>query len=65
MLRWERGDITFLYRGDLPPEQALTVMDNKANVFQFVRHQESELEFEDEVGPCVHSEKLYPPRWTS
>ena len=55
MIRWERGDITFLYRGDLPPEQALTVMDNKANVFQFVRHQESELEFEDEVGGSLSS----------
>ena len=55
-IRWERGDITFLYRGDLPPEQALTVMDNKANVYQFVRHQESELEFEDEVDLLMSSD---------
>jgi len=55
-MRWERGDITFLYRGDLPPEQALTVMDNKANVYQFVRHQESELEFEDEVDLLMSSD---------
>ena len=32
-----------------------SVMDNKANVFQFVRHQESELEFEDEVGGSLSS----------
>ena len=55
-IRWERGDITFLYRGDLPPDKALTVMDNKANVYQFVRHQESELEFEDEVDLLMSSD---------
>jgi len=32
------------------------VMDNKANVFQFVRHQESELEFEDEVDLLMSSD---------
>lgn len=55
-MRWERGDITFLYRGDLPTEQALAVMDNKAKVYQFVRHQESELEFEDEVDLLMSSD---------
>ena len=31
-------------------------MDNKANVYQFVRHQESELEFEDEVDLLMSSD---------
>jgi len=55
-MRWERGDITFLYRGDQTPEQALCVLDNKAQVYQFVRHQESELEFEEEVDLLMSSD---------
>lgn len=55
-MRWERGDITFLYRGDQPSHQALCVLDNKAEVYQFVRHQESELEFEDEVDLLMSSD---------
>ena len=37
-MRWERGDITFLYRGDEGPDQSLCEIDNKAEVYQFVRH---------------------------
>ena len=48
-MRWERGDITFLYRGEEKGDKSLCVLDNKARVFQWVRHQESEMEFEDEV----------------
>jgi len=55
-MKWERGDITFLYRGEEPPHQALCVLDNKAGVYQFVRHQESELEFEDEVDLLMSSD---------
>merc|ERR1719334_2200623 len=55
-MKWERGDITFLYRGDEGPDQSLCVLDNKAKVFQFVRHQESEMEFEDEVDLLMSSD---------
>jgi len=55
-MRWERGDITFLYRGDETPEHSLCVLDNKAGVYQYVRHQESELEFEDEVDLLMSSD---------
>jgi len=55
-MRWERGDITFLYRGDRPQKTALHVLDNKAKVFQVVRHDESELEFEDEVDLLMSSD---------
>ena len=49
-MHWERGDITFLYRGDAAsPDVSLFVLDNKLNVFQRVRTEESEMEFEDEV----------------
>jgi hypothetical protein len=49
-MRWERGDITFLYCGDAKaPDMSLFVLDNKLKVFQRVRTEESEMEFEDEV----------------
>ena len=55
-MRWERGDITFLYRGEQNNDKSLCVLDNKAKVFQYVRHQESELEFEDEVDLLMSSD---------
>ena len=36
-MRWERGDITFLYRGDAEtPEESLFVLDNDFRVYQKV-----------------------------
>ena len=36
-MRWERGDITFLYKGDSKtPEESLFVLDNKLRVYQKV-----------------------------
>jgi len=55
-MRWERGDISFLYRGEERGDKALCVLDNKAKVFQYVRHQDSELEFEDEVDLLMSSD---------
>ena len=55
-MRWERGDITFLYRGEEKGDKSLCVLDNKARVFQWVRHQESEMEFEDEVDLLMSSD---------
>ena len=55
-MKWERGDITFLYRGEEKPAKALCVLDNKTKVYQYFRHQESELEFEDEVDLLMSSD---------
>jgi len=55
-MRWVRGDIAFIYNGDKTKEDALTVLDNQAKVYQFVRQQESELEFEDEVDLLMSSD---------
>lgn len=38
-MRWERGDITFVFDGKSPPGDALTVMDNKLKVYQKVRYE--------------------------
>jgi len=55
-MHWVRGDISFIYNGDAPPEAALTVLDNQAEVYQYIRQQESELEFEDEVDLLMSSD---------
>jgi len=56
-MRWERGDITFLYKGDSKtPEESLFVLDNKLRVYQKVRYEESEVEFEDEVDLLMSSD---------
>jgi len=56
-MRWERGDITFLYRGEATtPEDSLFVLDNKLRVYQKVRYDGSEVEFEDEVDLLMTSD---------
>lgn len=56
-MRWERGDITFLYRGDADtPEESLFVLDNDLKVYQKVRYEESETEFDDEVDLLMSSD---------
>ena len=40
-MRWERGDISFIFNGDQKPSKSLTVLDNKAALFQRVRYEVS------------------------
>lgn len=49
-MRWERGDISFIFRGDNAPKESLTVLDNEFRCYQRVRHEESDTEIEDEVS---------------
>lgn len=37
--KWERGDVSFLFNGDAPPAESLSVLDNKLRVFQTVRYE--------------------------
>ncbi|XP_061181654.1 ankyrin repeat domain-containing protein 13C-like [Saccostrea echinata] len=55
-MRWERGDITFVFDGDAPSNEGLTVLDNKLHVYQKIRSQESEQELEDEVDILMSSD---------
>lgn len=55
-MRWERGDISFLFNGDRKPGQSLTVLDNKQARFQRVRYEETEVEIEDEVDLLMSSD---------
>ncbi|CAC5384452.1 ANKRD13 [Mytilus coruscus] len=55
-MHWERGDITFVFNGDMPPEKCLTVMDNKTKVYQRIKYEETEQEVEDEVDILMSSD---------
>ncbi|XP_039286008.1 ankyrin repeat domain-containing protein 13C isoform X2 [Nilaparvata lugens] len=55
-MRWERGDISFLFNGDVKPSQSLTVLDNRASLYQRVRYEETEMEIEDEVDILMSSD---------
>jgi len=38
-MKWERGDISFIFNGELKASQSLTVLDNKQKVYQRIRYQ--------------------------
>ncbi|XP_074642886.1 ankyrin repeat domain-containing protein 13C-like [Tubulanus polymorphus] len=55
-MRWERGDITFIFNGEAKPNNSLTVLDNKVRCYQKIRNEESESEIEDEVDILMSSD---------
>ncbi|KAK2183746.1 hypothetical protein NP493_297g02004 [Ridgeia piscesae] len=55
-MKWERGDITFLFNGNAKPSNSLTVLDNKMKVYHRIRNQETETEIEDEVDILMSSD---------
>lgn len=57
-MRWERGDISFIFRGDNEPHESLTVLDNTYQIYQRVRHEETESEIEDEVDILMSTDIL-------
>ncbi|XP_055643456.1 ankyrin repeat domain-containing protein 13C isoform X2 [Toxorhynchites rutilus septentrionalis] len=57
-MRWERGDISFIFKGDNHPKDSLTALDNECRCYQHVRHEETEMEIEDEVDILMSSDIL-------
>ncbi|XP_052777555.1 ankyrin repeat domain-containing protein 13C-like [Mya arenaria] len=55
-MRWERGDITFVFNGKASPHNALTVMDNKLKVYQRIRYEETDQEVEEEIDILMRSD---------
>ncbi|XP_072935786.1 ankyrin repeat domain-containing protein 13C [Epargyreus clarus] len=55
-MKWERGDISFIFQGEKQPSESLTVLDNRAKVYQRVRYEETENEIEDEVDILMSSD---------
>lgn len=48
-MKWERGDISFLFLGDAKPAQSLLILDNKMKIFQIIRPDEHDMDIEEEV----------------
>ncbi|KAK4878130.1 hypothetical protein RN001_010636 [Aquatica leii] len=57
-MRWERGDISFIFNGNAPPNESLTVLDNALKVYQNVKYEENEIEIEDEVDLLMSTDIL-------
>ncbi|ENN77624.1 ankyrin repeat domain-containing protein 13C [Dendroctonus ponderosae] len=57
-MRWERGDISFIFRGESPPTESLIVVDNVGQLYQRVSYEENELEIEDEVNLLMSTDIL-------
>nr|XP_016925115.1 ankyrin repeat domain-containing protein 13C [Drosophila suzukii] len=55
-MRWERGDISFLFRGEAPPRESLVLLDNEQECFQRLRYEESDME--DEVDVLMSTDIL-------
>lgn len=59
-MKWERGDITFLYKGDaLQSKDSFFILDNKLKVFQRGWHEDTETDFEDEVDLLMSSDIVW------
>ncbi|XP_045469195.1 ankyrin repeat domain-containing protein 13C [Harmonia axyridis] len=57
-MRWERGDISFIFNGLAPSNESLTVLDNVLKVYQKVKYEENEMEIEDEVDLLMSTDIL-------
>ncbi|XP_066298013.1 ankyrin repeat domain-containing protein 13C-like isoform X1 [Branchiostoma lanceolatum] len=55
-MRWQRGDLSFIFNGHLRPNVSLVVLDNELKVFQRIRCEETEMEIEEEVDILMSSD---------
>lgn len=55
-MRWERGDISFIFRGDHPMNHSITVLDNEYQCYQNIHCEDSDIE--DEVDILMSSDIL-------
>ncbi|KAM8713827.1 hypothetical protein ACLKA7_014054 [Drosophila subpalustris] len=55
-MRWDRGDISFLFRGEAPPNESLVLLDNEQQCYQRLRYEESDME--DEVDVLMSTDIL-------
>ncbi|XP_075168776.1 ankyrin repeat domain-containing protein 13C [Haematobia irritans] len=55
-MRWERGDISFIFRGDHPIHHSITVLDNEFKCYQRIHYEDSDID--DEVDILMSSDIL-------
>ncbi|XP_070564384.1 ankyrin repeat domain-containing protein 13C-like isoform X2 [Ptychodera flava] len=55
-MKWQRGDLTFVFNGEARQDKSLAVMDNELKVYQRIRPDDSESDIEDEVDILMSSD---------
>ncbi|KAM7342078.1 ankyrin repeat domain-containing protein 13C [Cochliomyia hominivorax] len=55
-MRWERGDTSFIFRGDQPMNHSITVLDNEYQCYKHIHYEDSDIE--DEVDILMSSDIL-------
>ncbi|CAH3130057.1 unnamed protein product [Pocillopora meandrina] len=55
-MKWQRGDLTFIFNGDARGKQSFAVLDNEKKVFQRLRTEDTEAEIEEEVDLLMSSD---------
>lgn len=55
-MRWERGDTSFIFRGDHPMNHSITVLDNEYQCYKHIHYEDSDIE--DEVDILMSSDIL-------
>lgn len=59
-MKWERGDITFLFNGTAPPNESLIIMDNVARVYQRIRHEVNTMIFNYTLHWLCYYKRVFP-----
>ncbi|XP_023674571.1 ankyrin repeat domain-containing protein 13C-like [Paramormyrops kingsleyae] len=55
-MKCQRGDLSFIFDGNAPPSESFVVLDNEQKVYQWIHHEESEMETEEEVDILMSSD---------
>uniref|UniRef100_A0A8C9S0Y1 Ankyrin repeat domain 13C n=1 Tax=Scleropages formosus TaxID=113540 RepID=A0A8C9S0Y1_SCLFO len=55
-MKCQRGDLSFIFNGNAPPCESFVVLDNEQKVYQWIHHEESEMETEEEVDILMSSD---------
>ncbi|KAK6314321.1 hypothetical protein J4Q44_G00157800 [Coregonus suidteri] len=55
-MKCQRGDLSFIFKGDANPSESFVVLDNEQKVYQRIHHEESEMETEEEVDILMSSD---------
>ncbi|MFT7801588.1 ankyrin repeat domain-containing protein 13C-A-like [Arapaima gigas] len=55
-MKCQRGDLSFIFNGNAAPCESFVVLDNEQKVYQWIHHEESEMETEEEVDILMSSD---------
>ncbi|XP_030851560.1 ankyrin repeat domain-containing protein 13C-B [Strongylocentrotus purpuratus] len=55
-MKWQKGDLTFLFDGTVTAEKSLVFLDNESKVYQRLSYEQSDVELEEEVDILMSSD---------